>query len=53
MMVVGFVLVVLFVAWLRHRSSRRRTLAGLDGTRPVFSVEPPTRRMSSRRREAL
>lgn len=50
-----FVLIVAAVVLLllRRRFARRKTLAGLDGTRPVFSVEPPARRMGSRRTEAL
>lgn len=52
-MIFVLVLVALLVAFLRWRSARRRTLSGLNGERPVFSVEPPTRRMGSRRNEAL
>jgi hypothetical protein len=52
-MIVVFVLVALVVVLLRRRAMRRRTLAGLDGSRPVFSVDPPTRRLGSRRWEAL
>lgn len=47
------VLSAVVVLVLRRRAIRRRTLAGLDGSRPVFSVEPPTRRLGSRRTEAL
>lgn len=52
-MIVFLLLAALLVALLRWRASRRRTLSGLNGERPVFSVEPPTRRMGSRRTEAL
>lgn len=52
-MIVALVSVALLLAWIRHRAVRRRTLSGLDSARPVFSVEPPTRRLGSRRTEAL
>jgi len=46
--------VVVFVGlMIRRRAVRARRLAGLDGSRPVFSVEPPTRRLGSRRGERL
>lgn len=47
------VLAVVAGLLLRRRAKRTRTLAGLDGARPVFSVEPPTRRLGSRKTEAL
>lgn len=52
-MIAGFIAVALLVAFVRWRARRRSMLSGLEATRPVFSVEPPTRRMSRRRWEAL
>lgn len=43
----------LCIAWARHRFHRKQTLAGLDGSKPVFSVEPPHRRLGSRKGERL
>lgn len=42
--------VVLLVVW---RRARKATLAGLNSGKPVFSVEPPTRRVGKRKREML
>jgi hypothetical protein len=51
---IGVLVVVLVLAvLLKRRAVKRRTLAGLNGERPVFSVSPPTRRIGSRKREAL
>lgn len=52
-MIYVFAFVVVVGVLLRRRAVRKRTLAGLDGGRPVFSIEPPARRMGSRRTEAL
>jgi hypothetical protein len=46
------VLVVLGVL-LRLRARRKATLAGLNGERPTFAVEPPRRRVGDRRTERL
>lgn len=46
---IGFVclcaVVGLMVLWVRRRAARKRALSGTTSERPVFSVEPPTRRM--------
>lgn len=43
--------VVAVAVVLRRR--RKAQLAGLDATRPVFSVEPPSRSVGKRKHEAL
>jgi hypothetical protein len=53
MMLVTAVIVALVLLWLRRRAVRARNLAGLNGTKPVFSVEPPARRIGARKRELL
>lgn len=53
-MIVGALVVLLVLGfWFRARAVRRRNLAGLNGSKPVFYVEPPARRLGSRRRELL
>lgn len=52
-MVAVFVLVGMVIAVVVWRGRRRRTLAGLNADRPAFHVEPPGRRMSKRKHEAL
>lgn len=47
------VLVVVVLVLLRLRAARKSTLSGLNGERPVFSVDPPCRRMGSRKGERL
>lgn len=42
---------VLGVAVARRR--RKQLLAGLNAAKPVFQVEPPSRRIASRKHEAL
>lgn len=37
------VLVTVFVIWRVRRGRRAAQLAGLQATKPTFSVEPPTR----------
>lgn len=34
------------IVWRVRRRRRKLLLAGLSSTRPVFSVEPPTRRIT-------
>lgn len=46
--VVG-VLGVLVLAWRLRKRARAESLAGLNGERPVFSVEPPARRIGKRK----
>lgn len=51
---IAVLLVVAVVGVLLMRRARRKvTLSGLNGDRPVFHVEPPTRRMGSRKGERL
>lgn len=53
-MVIGFLLVGAILALLLTARRRRKgTLAGLNASRPVFSVEPPARRHNARKHEAL
>lgn len=53
MIVAALVVVGVVVLLARHRAVSRRRLAGLDGTRPAFAVEPPLRRHHDRSREVL
>lgn len=52
-MVAVAVLVGVVAMLLILRGRRKATLAGLNGDRPTFAVEPPSRRVSSRKHEAL
>lgn len=53
-MIVVLVLAVIGVmVVLRWRRQRRTTLAGLNGDRPQFMVEPPRRSVGNRRTELL
>lgn len=53
-MVIAVLAVPVFIALIVVvRRRRKAVLAGLNANRPVFSVEPPTRRVSSRKHEAL
>jgi hypothetical protein len=51
--VVVFGLVAVLFLLVVRRRRRKIMLAGLNGARPVFSVEPPHRRHSQLDREAL
>jgi hypothetical protein len=53
MIVLLLIAVAAVVVWVRHRASSRATLSGLNGERPVFHLEPPRRRMGSRKGERL
>lgn len=53
MIVVLFLVVVMLGLYLRHRLHSKDTRAGLHSERPVFSVDPPTRRLGARKRERL
>lgn len=53
MMFVAFLLLAVVVVLVRRRIRRKDTRAGLVSERPVFSVEPPMRRLGERRREQL
>lgn len=46
-------LVVLVYVLVRRRRARKAMLSGLTGDRPVFSVAPPTRRLSPTKGERL
>ena len=51
---IGFLLVVALVVFFFWRRARRaRRLAGLTAAAPVFSVEPPHRRIGNLRGERL
>lgn len=39
--------------WLVGRAKRKKTLAGLNANKPVFSLEPPSRRVSPLKGERL
>lgn len=53
MVVVIVVAVLLFVVWRVRRARRAAVLAGLSSVKPTFSVEPPRRRVGSRKWERL
>lgn len=46
-------LALVFVVWRMRRRATRSTLAGLNAVKPQFMVEPPQRRLTDRKREAL
>lgn len=46
MIFVGLCLLVAVVLLLRRRAHAKARLAGLEATRPVYSVEPPGGRLS-------
>lgn len=46
MIATGVVCVVLVVLLLRRRARAKARLAGLEATRPVYSVEPPGGRLA-------
>ena len=52
-MVAALILFAVVVLIVLARRRRKASLAGLNSERPVFSVEPPTRRVASRKHEAL
>jgi len=52
-MIAVLVVVAVLVLFVRWRVSRKSTLSGLNGERPVFHLEPPARRMGSRKGERL
>lgn len=52
-MIFLFVLLLLVVGFFKWRATRRATLNGLNGDRPVFHVSPPDRRLGSRKGERL
>lgn len=53
-MIVAALILLGLVGFLAVRRRRRtRTLAGLNGDRPVFHVDPPRRRVGQRKHEAL
>lgn len=52
MMFLALVLLVVFLLAVR-RARSKRTLAGLDANRPTFTVEPPARRLGTRKGERL
>jgi hypothetical protein len=45
--------VLVVVAWILAKRRRARLLSGTASDRPVFSVEPPRRRMSPLKGERL
>jgi hypothetical protein len=47
------VVAALFLLWRVRRARSKRVLAGLDGSKPVFQMEPPRRRISGIRGERL
>lgn len=53
MIIAALVALAVVVVFFRARSHRKTSLAGLDSARPVFSVEPPARRLAPRKGEAL
>lgn len=46
-------LLLLFLAWRKHKYGKEKTLGGLESERPVFSVEPPARRIGRLKDGAL
>jgi hypothetical protein len=53
-MIVLVLVTLLLAAWvLRGRAKRRRQLAGIEATRPVFSSAPPVARLSNLKGERL
>jgi hypothetical protein len=47
-MIVAVVIAVLVLGFLiRRRAARKRLLAGLEATRPTFTVAPPSRSLIS------
>jgi len=52
-MIVFLMVLSVVVVLVVNRRRRKRMLAGLDATRPTFNVEPPKRRLGSRRTEVL
>lgn len=53
MIVVFLIVGVLFLLLFIRRGRKQRMLAGLIAERPTFTVEPPARRLTSRKRESL
>jgi hypothetical protein len=51
-MIVAVLLVALALVWALRRR-RKSTLSGRNSERPIYSVEPPSRRVGARKREAL
>lgn len=53
MILLGLFLVVASLGFVLVRRRRAARLAGLDSSRPVYSIEPPSRRLDVRRTERL
>lgn len=52
-LLIGTMLLALLWLLVRRRAMRKATLSGLNGERPVFSVDPPARRLAPRKGERL
>jgi hypothetical protein len=53
MVIAALVLVGVVGGLMINRRRRLAMLSGLNSTKPVFSIEPPARRVSQRKHEAL
>lgn len=53
LLVIGLMVFVVVVAFVKVRREHKERLAGLHAGRPQFMVAPPTRRVGRRRDERL
>lgn len=53
MVIAALLLIGGVIGLVMARRRRKAVLAGLSSTKPVFSAEPPARRVARRKHEAL